>query len=73
MFLSGNRRTMWPGIPDRTKFNWKQEKGGQVGVWGGDDNEKMTGRSRREGDSGGASHGKEGVHMLDVVLGELAT
>ena len=30
-------------------------------AWGGDDNEKMTGPSRREGDSGGGSHGEEGA------------
>lgn len=43
ILLSGDRRTTWPRIPDRTRFNWKQERGGQVRVWGGDHNEKMTG------------------------------
>lgn len=61
IFLSGNRRTMWPRIPDRTKFNWKQESRGQVWVWDGDDNEKMTGQSREEGDRGGWSHGEDGA------------
>lgn len=53
---------MWPRIPDRTKFNWKQESRGQVWVWDGDDNEKMTGPSRREGDRGGWSHGEDGTY-----------
>lgn len=52
---------MWPRIPDSTKFNWKQESTGQVWVWDGDDNEKMTGLSRQGGDRGGWSHGRDGV------------
>ena len=48
------------------RFNWKQESRGQVWVWGRDDNEKMTGPFRREGDSsGGGSHGEEGAHMQE--------
>ena len=40
IFLSGNRRTVLPRIPDSTRFNWKQQSRGQIWVWGGDDNEK---------------------------------
>lgn len=48
------------------RFNWKQESGGEVWVWGSADNEKMTGPFRREGDSsGGGSRGKEGAHMQE--------
>lgn len=47
--------------------------GGQVWVWGYDNNEKMTGPSRREGDSGGGSHGEEGAHRQEGLLGELDT
>lgn len=33
---------MWSRIPDRTRFNWKQERRRQVRVWGGAHNEKMN-------------------------------
>lgn len=56
-----DRRTVRPGIPDSTWFNWKQESIGQTWAWGDDDNEKVTGLSRQKGACGGGSRGEEGA------------